>query len=706
MERGSETLLIEIGCEEIPARMIADAAADLARLVDRLLEQAGLAAGSSHAFGGARRLAVRVEGVPARQADRDEVLLGPPVAAARGADGGPTPAALGFARKHAVDPSQLAPIETERGAYIGFRRRVEGQTLEQLLARTLGPAVAAMSFPKTMRWGRGDLRWVRPVHWLVALHGSRVLEIEVLGAAAAGASRGHRFLHDRPVPIPRAADYATVLEGAHVVVESATREARLAEALEHEAHSLGGRAIDDSELLREVAQLVEWPGVVTGRFDPSYLELPRELLVTTLRHHQKCFAAQDASGRLLPAFLAVTNSDGDRAGHVRRGNEWVVGGRLEDARFFWREDRRVGLAALAPRLASVVFHHRAGSYADKAARTADLAEGLARRLGLAEDTVRACRRAAELAKCDLVSGTVREFPELQGQVGGLLLAAEGEDAQVSRAVYEHYRPAGPADEIPAGEAGRIVSIADKLDSLTQLLRAGERASGSRDPLGLRRAGNGIARILLASPWALGLADLGRLAGDAGATLQFLLERAAALLRETGFTAKEILAVTRPRIDAAEAGNWPLPDVRARLEALRRVRHREDFRHLVKLTERVDNILTKNTATIREIAAAGAGTAERAGEPDAAAERELVRLVAEHAPAMQAAAERGRYDDVVEDLSRFIEPVERFFDECLVVDPAQPAATRRRLDLLVQLNRLFTRYFDIRELAGDAEESHS
>ena len=706
MARTADTLLIEIGCEEIPARMIADAQADLARLVERLLAQAGLASGPARSFGGARRLAVCVDDVPPRQDERDEVLLGPPVAAAFAPDGSPTPAALGFARKHGIDPAHLAPVETERGAYVGLRRRVEGRTLEELLARNLGPAVAAMSFPKTMRWGRGDLRWVRPVHWLVALHGSSVLDIELLGAAAGGASRGHRFLHDGPVPIPHAGDYVGALESAHVLVEADSREARLADALEREARALHGRVIDDPELLREVAQLVEWPGIVTGRFDPSYLELPRELLVTTLRHHQKCFAAQDAHGRLLPVFFAVTNSDGDRAGHVRRGNEWVVGGRLEDARFFWREDRRVGLETLSARLGAVVFHHRAGSYADKAARMAELAAGLARRLGLDEDAARACGRAAELAKCDLVSGTVREFPELQGQVGGLLLAEEGQDERIARAVYEHYRPAGPADELPETEAGRIVSIADKLDSLRELLRAGERASGSKDPLGLRRAGNGIARVLLGSSWALGLVDLARLAGDEGVVLQFLRERAEALLRETGFTAKEILAVTRPRIDAAEANGWPLPDVRARLEALRRVRHREDFRQLVKLTERVDNIVTKNEDAIREIEAAGARAAEVPGEPDAPAESALVHLVAEQAPAMQAAAEHKRYDDVVEGLSRFIDPVERFFDECLVVDPAHPAATRRRLDLLVQLMRLFTRYFDIRELAGEAEESTS
>jgi len=284
-----------------------------------------------------------------------------------------------------------------------------------------------------------------------------------------------------------------------------------------------------------------------------------------------------------------------------------------------------------------------------------------------------------------------------------LLAAEGAKAIVARAVYEHYQPAGPADTLPASEGGRVVSIVDKLDSLAVLLRAGERSSGSKDPLGLRRAGNGIVRILVESSWRIALSDLGRLVGDDGPALQFLRERAEALFRERGFTAKEILAVTRPRIDAAEANGWPLADIETRLSALRRVRHRDDFRHLVKLTERVDNIVTKNEATIREIAAADSGAPAGAERP-AAAEDRLVEMVAELGPAMRSAAEHRRYDDVVDGLSKFIEPVERFFDDCLVVDPSRPAATRRRHELLVQLIRLFTRYFDIRELAGEAEES--
>ena len=702
MERSSEALLIEIGCEEIPARMIRAAALELGRIVARALDQAGLDHGATRTWGGARRLAVRVDDVPSREADREEVVLGPPAAAARGADGALSPAAAGFARKHGIDPAQLQVIEGDRGSYLGFRRQVAGQTLVQVLGRQLPQAVAAMSFPKTMRWGGGEPRWVRPVHWLVVLHGPRVLPLELLGLRAGAESRGHRFLDDRPVRLEHPAGYVEVLEAAHVLVDSAARSGRIAAALKRAATELDGELIDDPELLAEVSELVEWPGVVTGRFDPGYLELPWELLTTTLRHHQKCFAARDDGGRLLPAFFAVANTDRDPAGHIRRGNEWVVGGRLEDARFFWREDRRLPLEALSPKLAGLVFHRRAGTYADKARRIGALAQELARGLGWDSAIVEACRRAAELSKNDLVSGTVGEFPELQGRVGGLLLEAEGAGETVARAVYEHYRPAGPGDELPRSPAGRIVSIADKLDTVAELLRAGERPSGSKDPLGLRRAGNGIVRILLDATWSITLDGLARLAGGDPATLQFLRERAEAVLRDSGFTVKEILAVTRPRVDAEEANGWPLPDISARLEALRRVRHREDFRHLVKLTERVDNIVAKNEATIRDIAE----SADRAAavEPQAQAEQRLAGMLERHAAEMQSAAERKCYDDVVQSLSEFINPVERFFDDCLVIDPTRPQTTRRRYELLVGLMRLFTRYFDIRELAGEAEGS--
>jgi len=695
-----ETLLIEIGCEEIPARMIPGAARDLASRVIRILDQAGLAHGAHLAWGGSRRLTVRVEEVDERQPDREETVLGPPAKVAYADDDGTlSKAALGFAKKQGIEPDELVSIDSERGRYVGFSRHVEGATVGELLARELPESVAAMSFPKSMRWADGGVRWVRPVHWLLALHGEAVLSIELFGTRSTGRSEGHRFLGAGPVEVGHPDRYRSELEAAYVLVDPGERRRRLVQGLEEAADRLDAVLVGDPELLEEVSDLVEWPGVVTGHFDAGYLDLPRELLITTLRHHQKCFSLQNRSGELLPAFLAVANTDRDTAGHIHRGNEWVVGGRLEDARFFWLEDRRRPLASLSERLAGVVFHGKVGSYADKARRVAVLAAALATRLGLTAEAVEECRSAASLSKNDLLTGTVGEFPELQGRVGGLMLAAEGASEAVWQGVYEHYQPAGPEDPVPATSAGRVASVADKLDSVVQLIAAGQRPSGSRDPLGLRRAGNGIIRILLAGEWPITLTELAGIGGEDTAALDFLRERLEAVLREAGYTVKEILAVTRPRVGAAEANDWSLIDIRARLEAIKRVRGRDDFRHLVKLTERVDNIVTKNAETIREIVARASKKACADGHSASTA---LAAMVDQYSPLMESNSEQKCYDEIVHILSEFIDPVERFFTDCLVIDPENPETTRHRFELLVELNKLFTRYFDIRELAGEAE----
>jgi glycyl-tRNA synthetase beta chain len=676
--------------------MIAAAAGDFGRRIETILDQSALGRGAGRAWGGSRRLAVRVEAVEGRQADREELVLGPPARAAFGPDGEPTGAAVGFARKQGIEPSALARIETEKGEYAGFRRSVRGRTLGEILAVALPQAVEGMSFPKSMRWGDGRFRWVRPVHWLVALHGAEVLAIELFGIRAEGASRGHRFLAPGPVAVPHPDRYAEALTAAFVVTDPEERRELLLRRLHDAAASAGGSLVADDGLLEEVAELVEWPGVVTGRFEPRYLELPREILVTTLRHHQKAFSVQ-AEGRLLPVFLAVANTDRDPAGHVARGNGWVVGGRLEDARFFWTEDLKRPLASRLPALEGVAFHKKAGSYLDKVLRTRRIAEDLARRLGLAAADAEAAGRAAELSKADLTTGLVGEFPELQGVVGGLLLRHEGEDARVADAVYEHYRPAGAADSLPGTDAGAVLAVADRIDTLGALLAAGETPTGSRDPFGLRRAAAAIFRIVLDRGWALSVDDLG--GASAPRLLAYLEQRLRDFLREREFTVNEIGSVLEVR-GAEGAAKWTLPDVVARLEAIRGVRGRADFEHLVDLTKRVDNILSKGAAEIGE---ALSGAVERAGyrESEPAALR-LEALVDECAPLMRAGSERKRYAEILDLISGFVQPVDRFFEEVLVIDPANPDATRHRSRLLARLRTLLVSHFDIRELAGQAD----
>jgi len=691
-------LLIEIGCEEIPARMIARAAADLAQALAALLDAAALAHGETRAWGGPRRLAVRCESVAPRQPDRDETILGPSSGAAFGPDGAPTRAAIGFAAKHGVDPRELIEVRTERGAYAGLKRRVAGRSVGAILAEQLEAALQALSFPKTMRWADGTYRWVRPVHWLVALHGAEVLPISAFGVTAGRASAAHRFLGAGPVVLAHADDYLAALERGAVIVDPARRRQELADRLLEAARESGGTVVPDPALLDEVADLVEWPGVVLGSFERDYLELPREILVTTLRHHQKAFSIESRAGGLEPAFLAVANTDRDPAGHVRRGNEWVVSGRLADARFFWSEDRARSLVSRSPELARVAFHARAGSYADKAERIAGLARALAHALALDPEATALAERAAGLAKIDLVSGLVGEFPELQGIVGGLLLRAEGSPEAVASAVYEHYRPLGPEDALPTTELGAVVAVADKLDTIAALLAAGERPSGSKDPFGLRRAGNGIVRILLARDWPLGLAALAALHESSSATLlAFLADRMTSGFRDAGFTSNEIRAALRPNVDAA-AMDWPLGDLRARLAAIARVRGRDDFRKLVQLTERVDNILTKNQDAMQALAV----RAQAEFEDRAQAARGLAERVERAEERLATLARARSYAGTVECLAEFIEPVERFFVDCLVLDPAAPSASATRFALLGRLRGLLTRDFDIRELAGEAE----
>jgi glycyl-tRNA synthetase beta chain len=695
------TLLLEIGCEEMPARMIPAAAAELSRRVLELLDRAELTHGDAASWGGSRRLAVRVDDVPGRQRDRDETVTGPPAKIGWG-ESGPTPAARGFASKQGVDPEQLSLIENERGTYVGFTRRLTGRTVGEVLAAELPRAVESMPFPKTMRWSDGSMRWVRPVHWLLALHGSDVLPVSLFGIEASAGSRGHRFRSSGRVPVATPDAYASALEAAGVVVDPAERRRRIAAQLSARAANLSGAPVGDPSLLEEVSYLVEWPGVVEGTFDSRYLELPAELLTTTLRHHQKCFSVVGDDGRLRAAFLAVANTDVDPAGHIRRGNEWVVSGRLEDARFFWAEDRKRALGSRVAALDRVVFHARAGTFGDKASRMERLAGALARHLGLG-DAERHAAQAARLAKADLTTSTVGEFPELQGRIGGLLLRAEGEPEEVAAAVYSHYQPVGPDDAIPPTEVGCVVAVADKLDTVASLLAAGEKPKGSKDPFGLRRAMGGIFRIALEREWPLSLNDLTALAGDAGERLLEPLERGQGnFFRDRGAAPTELLAVMRPRLDAAASRSWPIHDVASRLDAIGQVRGRDDFRNLVKLTQRVNNILTKESDRLAAIRARAA--AEGDYREEAAAAGELAELLERAAPRMSAASERRDYPEVVEAIAGFVAPVERFFDEVLVVDEERPGATASRLDLMHSLRALLTRYFDIRELAGQAERS--
>ena len=400
-------------------------------MVLEVLAAGDLVVGEAFAWGGSRRLAVRITDVAGHQNSKDETIFGPPGAIAFDENGDPAGPAIGFAKKQGIDPSLLKPMETDRGVYAGFVRHVEGRSLEAWLAEELPVRIAAMSFSKTMRWAEGIYRWVRPVHWLVAMHGDRVLDMELFGVRSGRISRGHRFLGDEELQFPSAESYLEKLEEHFVLADRESRRDRILQSLQKEAASAEVSVVSDSGLLEEIIDLAEWPSMVRGGYDPGFLELPRELLITTLRYHQKCFAAQSAEKELVPWFFAVANTDRDPQGHIRRGNEWVVGGRLEDARYFWDEDRKIPLEEHQETLGRVVFHRQAGSYLDKSARIASIAERIGGELGLPPSVLKAAGLAARNCKLDLVTGCVGEFPELQGVIGGLLTTAQGGDADVA-----------------------------------------------------------------------------------------------------------------------------------------------------------------------------------------------------------------------------------------------------------------------------------
>lgn len=706
-------LVIEIGCEEIPSRMLAEAGRQLEALVVDLLDRAGLAHGASRPFYTPRRLAVAVEEVARATPLREELLLGPPAAAAWDAQGQPTRAALGFAAKQGAGAEALERVATAKGDYAGVRLRRGGEEAGKVLAGPFAEAVTRMSFPKLMRWGDGRARFVRPVHWLLALHGADLLPCELFGVHAGRLTAPHRLRGPGLIPVARAEEWEKVLEGAGVVADPARRREQLHQVLAAAARAAGGCLVEDAELLEESSGIVEYPGAVAGAVDPRFVAgLPREVLGTCLRHHQKAFCVAFAEGGLQPAFVVAANRPDDPEGHIRRGNEWVVVGRLEDAVFFWEEDRRIPLERRSPALEGVIFQQELGTYAAKTRRVVRLVSDLAGSCGRDDGERRDLERAASLARCDLVSGLVGEFPELQGVAGGLLARAEGESETVAAAIQELYHPAGPEDGLPRTAAGRLLGLADRLDSLAGCFAVGMAPSGSKDPFGLRRAGSGVIRLAHEEPEvdlvaACRAALAGYAGGEDGADLrsqagevlpalnEFLFERLAALAERDGARYDELAAVrglARERFVPA--------DLARRLEALAGLRESDDFLTVALAARRVRNILAQ--AALRgEKAAPGEGEdllllPEETGlrQATAALEGDLGALLA-----------AGDYRGALGRLAGLRGPLTLFFDKILVMDP-DDRLRRARLGLLARIHALAHAAADLSELVVEGKESQN
>ncbi len=691
----AETLLLEIGCEEIPAGFIAPALKELASLARSGLEDARLAHGTVRTLGTPRRLTLIVEGVAARQEDRIREMTGPAARVAFDVAGQPTQAAKGFAKSAGVAVEALERVTTPKGEYLLARVDEKGAAATDVLPARLADWITSLHFPKTMHWN-GPARFARPVRWILALLGGRTLEFEAFGVASGHRTRGHRVLAPGWLPIPTPGAYETALQEAGVIVDPEARRARIREELARCAATLSGRVVEDDELIDEVANLVEWPEAVPGSFDVAYLKLPRPVIVTAMRAHQRYFAVEGKDGALLPHFIMIRSGRGPGVEEIRRGTQIVLRARLEDARFYWDNDLKGGLEAKLPLLRGIVWHERLGTVQDRSERLVVLVEDLARRL--APKSLVAAKRAALLCKADLASEMVRsgkEFASLQGIIGGEYAAASGESLEVAQAIREHYRPEGPSDPIPYTPEGKLVALADKIEATTGGLRAGLEVSGSQDPFGLRRAGNGIVRILVESEWRLDVLDAARFMegvydkagippGEPDRFAEFWEQRAASALEDYGISSETAAAVL-----AVRPGD-PV-DLLARARAIEDIRRTSDFEGVLIGYRRAANIL--RSVPPGEISA-GQPMAERA---DAFGERAEADLHLETKMARQAVETylQGALPDygaVLRHLLGLRPAIDRFFDAVMVMVD-DPVARKRRLGLLEAVRQTFLRIAD-------------
>jgi glycyl-tRNA synthetase beta chain len=659
-------LLFELGLEEIPARMIAGAEAELGRRVTDLLTRERLLAEGATVttYSTPRRLAVLAQGVQARQADIEEELTGPSWKVAF-KDDAPTPAAQAFAKKAGVDVSALKKVATPKGEYVGATIKRHGKSTAEILSAELPKETLAIYWAKNMYWRSGKPeRFVRPVRWLVALLDSEVVPLEIAGIVAGRASRGHRILHgDAPVTIAVAKDYSEALRAASVVVSVAERRHIIRKALDAATRTVAGaRWREDEPLVETVVHLTEWPSVILGNFEPEYLALPEEVLVTVMRDHQKYFAVEDANGKLAPHFLAVLNTRADEQGAaiIRHGNARVLRARFKDARFFWDFDQKTPLASRLESLKNVTFQKELGSYAWKTDQNLAVAGALAQEIearGVNFDKS-ALFKAVELAKTDLTTELVKEFTELQGIIGGLYARAQGLGETVGQAIYDQYTPASVEDEIPSTTEGQILGLADRIQTIVAMFGIGNAPTGSKDPFALRRAANSIVKILAESGLPLTLSDVLAASTAEGANR----EQVAAFFRERlQFYLKDVRGFAYDVVNAVlAAGADDVRDAIARAQALTAVRGSEDFAAISAAFKRIKNILRQAE---EKGFAHGNWAAIKARE--AVDLRSAIHSLADEVARLR---EQRKYAEALALIATLRPVVDTFFDKVMVLDP--------------------------------------
>ncbi|MDL0438515.1 glycine--tRNA ligase subunit beta [Stutzerimonas frequens] len=677
--------LVELGTEELPPKALAKLAEAFCAGIEKGLKDAGLDFAKAQAYAAPRRLAVLVEQLATQQPDRSINLDGPPLQAAFDAEGEPTQAALGFARKCGVD---LAEIDRS-GPKLKFSRTIEGQPTAQLLPGIVEASLNDLPIPKRMRWAARKEEFVRPTQWLVMLFGEQVIDCEILAQRAGRESRGHRFHSPGQVHISKPSSYLEDLRGAHVIADFAERRELIAKRVEQLAGEQNGTAIVPPALLDEVSALVEWPVPLVCSFEERFLDVPQEALITTMQDNQKYFCLLDANGKLLPRFITVANIESKDPAQIVAGNEKVVRPRLTDAEFFFKQDKKQKLDSFNDRLKNVVFQAQLGTVYDKAERVSRLAGLIAERTG--GDKQRAAR-AGLLCKCDLATEMVGEFPEMQGIAGYYYALNVGEPEDVALALNEQYMPRGAGGELPSTLTGAAVAVADKLDTLVGIFGIGMLPTGSKDPYALRRAALGVLRILIEKQLDLDLVEavnfaIGQFgtqvksAGLADQVLEFIFDRLRARYEDEGVDVAAYLSVR-----AVQPGS--ALDFDQRVQAVQAFRTLPEAEALAAANKRVSNLLAKFEAKLPE-----------AVEPrwfDNATEFSLYSAIQQAEQAVQPLAAARQYREALERLAHLRGPVDAFFEAVLV--NAEDASVRaNRYALLARLRGLFLGVADISAL---------
>ncbi len=686
----SKELFLEIGTEEIPAGFLPIAMKDLQTLLGKEFAAAHIEHGTMRTVSTPRRLAIVVDAVAETQPDRSTRAMGPAQKVAFDADGKPTRAAEGFARGQGIAVEDLKVVETEKGPYLCAEKEEKGLPTAELLTEILPKLVNALPFKKSMRWHDLDVRFARPVHWIVALYGGAVVPFSFGNISSGAASRGHRFMAPDAFTVKNYADYLEQCRKHFVIPDPAERLSIIREEVAKVAAEAGGKVLEDEGLYAEVTNLVEYPSVVLGTFSPDFLEVPKEVLITSMRSHQRYFSLVDAAGKLLPAFITINNTLAEDPQVVVRGNERVLRARLSDARFFFDEDKKVSLAERAESLKSVVYQAKLGTSYEKMERFRTLALLLAERF--APELKATVEKAAYLCKADLVSGMVGEFPEVQGVMGREYALLEGESAAVATAIYEHYLPTQAGGVLPSEDAGAFISMADKLDTLCGCFGVGLIPTGTADPYALRRSAIGILNILLARGYRLSIPEL---------VAQSLELLAAKLTRPKDQVLSEVVEFIRLRFvnlltsqgvatDVVEAvlaaGFDDVVDAQARVTALAALKSQDDFEPLAVAFKRVMNIIKEGVETPVD-----AALFEESCEGALQQALETVKgSVAEQVA-------NGDYATALRTIATLRVPVDAFFDGVMVM-AKEEKVKQNRLALLTAVARLFTGIADFSRLA--------